>query len=78
MIALDKQAHFWAGAAIASTVTLYSTPLTGLGVAAIAALGKELFDLSGRGTPDIKDFLCTVAGAIVPLLPMALSQIISS
>ena len=68
---IDKQAHFWAGAAIASTVTLYTTPTIGLGIAVAAALAKELRDRAGFGTPDVMDFLATVAGAFV-VIPLVL------
>jgi hypothetical protein len=37
MVVLDKHLHFLAGAAIAATVTLYTTPV--LGLAAATALG---------------------------------------
>jgi hypothetical protein len=28
----------------------------------VAGIGKEVYDLSGRGTPDPLDFLCVVVG----------------
>jgi len=68
---LDKQAHFWAGMAIAATVTLYTGfPLLGLIVAVVAAALKEIFDSLGYGTPDKWDFVVTVLGAmaVLPLL----------
>ena len=44
---MDKQAHFFAGAAIASTVTLYGgNAVWGLGACVVAAIGKELYDAS--------------------------------
>lgn len=71
MIALDKQAHFWAGAGIAATATLYTgLPLFGFVVAVLAAAFKEVFDNFGFGTPDKRDFIATVLGGlvVVPLL----------
>ena len=67
---LDKQAHFLAGAAIASSVTLYTNPLIGLAACIAAGVGKELRDATGRGTPDIWDAVATVAGSVV-LLPLS-------
>ena len=68
---LDKQAHFLAGAAIAASVTLYLGPLLGIIACVITALTKELYDATGRGTPDIWDFIATVSGCVV-LLPLLL------
>ena len=68
---IDKQAHFWAGAAIAAIVALYTgAPLLGLAVGVIAGALKELRDRAGHGTPDIRDFLATAAGAcaVLPLI----------
>lgn len=69
-MALDKQAHFWAGAAIAATVALYASPAIGIAACVLAAAGKEVLDRAGYGTPDIKDFIATAAGSAVvfPLL----------
>lgn len=67
MIAFDKQAHFWAGAAIAASVALYINPAYGLVTGVLAGAAKELYDRTGRGTPDFKDFLATALGATVVL-----------
>lgn len=65
---IDKKAHLLAGMAIASTVTLYTgLPLVGFIVAVIIAAGKEGRDKLGYGTPDVKDFIVTVVGALVVL-----------
>ena len=67
-IPIDKQAHFFAGAAIASTIALYSgDAVWGLGACVVAAIGKELYDASGRGTPDVWDFVATALGGAVVL-----------
>ena len=67
-IPIDKQAHFFAGAAIASTITLYGDNAAwGLGACVVAAIGKELYDASGRGTPDVWDFVATALGGAVVL-----------
>tara|TARA_R110000850_G_C9826838_1_gene452953 strand:- start:651 stop:884 length:234 start_codon:yes stop_codon:yes gene_type:complete len=71
---LDKQAHFWAGAAIAASVTLYTNPLIGLAACIVVSIGKELRDATGRGTPDVWDAVATVAGAVV-ILPLLIGAI---
>lgn len=68
---LDKQAHFFAGAAIAATIALYLDPTLGLAAGILAGLSKELVDRMGYGTPDAKDFLATALGACV-VLPLIL------
>lgn len=64
---LDKQAHFFAGAAIAASVALYLGPMAGLAAGILAGALKEVRDRAGFGTPDIKDFIATAAGAAVVL-----------
>jgi len=71
MFAIDKQAHFLAGAAIAALCVAYGTPpMVSFVAASIVAGAKEIWDkVSGTGTPDIWDFAATVAGAatVLPL-----------
>ena len=63
---LDKQAHFWSGAAIAASVTLYTgLPWLGVFLCVFAGLLKEIYDSLGYGTPDRWDFVATSAGASV-------------
>lgn len=62
---LDKQAHFFAGAAIAATVALYLDPMLGLAAGILAGMVKEVVDRMGYGTPDIRDFIATAFGACV-------------
>ena len=64
---LDKQAHFFAGAAIASAVALYFDPLAGLAAGILAGALKEVRDRAGFGAPDFKDFIATALGAAVVL-----------
>lgn len=66
-MAIDKQAHFLAGAAIAATVALYADPIYGLAAGILAGLAKEIYDRAGYGTPDYKDFIATALGATVVL-----------
>lgn len=72
MMTLDKQAHFFAGAAISSVVALYLDPTLGLVSGILAGLLKEIYDRMGYGTPDLKDFIATALGAcvVLPLLFM--------
>lgn len=62
---IDKQAHFLAGAATAASVTLYTTPLWGLLACLFVAVGKEIWDATGRGTPDKWDAVATILGSVV-------------
>ena len=64
MIALDKQAHFFSGMALAFTVGLFSDPLWGFLAAMAAGIAKEAWDMSGRGTPDALDMMATLSGGI--------------
>lgn len=72
MIAIDKQAHFWAGAAIAATVALYTAnPMLAIASTVAVAVVKEVLDRLGMGTPDFLDFIATAAGSAV-VLPLML------
>ena len=67
MLAIDKQAHFWAGMAIASTLVVYDTAAWAAFVfTSMIAAGKEVWDkVSGTGTMDFWDFVATAVGAAV-------------
>ena len=71
MFALDKQAHFWAGMAIACFCVAYSTaPWAAFVFTVLVAAGKEVWDkVSGTGTMDFWDFVATTVGAaaVLPL-----------
>lgn len=64
-IRLDLQAHFWAGMAICLAVSLFLPPIFGLGVAVAASAAKEAWDYTGRGIPDIWDFVATTVGGLL-------------
>jgi hypothetical protein len=71
-IAIDKQLHIGAGAVVGAWGTLIPQDqkgikpfVFGIGASAIAGAGKEIVDLGGFGTPDIKDFGATVIGGII-------------
>lgn len=58
---LDKITHALAGAAIAAALLPWGVMPSLLAVL-VAAVGKELWDAHGHGTPDRIDALVTVAG----------------
>lgn len=69
--ARDKQLHFavsagiTAGGALGCASLTHDVPtsvLCGAGVGLTAGLGKELYDLTGRGTPSAADLAWDVAG----------------
>lgn len=65
IIPSDKAYHFVVGFLIAVVVGLYN-PAYGLGCAVVAGLGKEIRDkVSGKGTPELLDFIATVAGGLL-------------
>lgn len=61
MIQIDKITHALAGAAIAAALLPFGALLALLAVV-VAAVGKELWDSTGRGTPDRIDAMVTVLG----------------
>ena len=62
----DKITHTLAGAAIAAALLPWGIIPAVLAVV-VAAVGKELWDAQGRGTPDRIDALVTVAGGAAML-----------
>lgn len=70
MIAVDKIAHFCAGWAIAATAFIFvggwpAILLAAISGAAISGAAKELLDKrTGKGTPELADFLFTLEGGI--------------
>ena len=63
---LDKITHTLAGAAIAAALLPLGVIPALLSVV-VAAVGKELWDAQGHGTPDRIDALATVAGGAAML-----------
>ena len=71
-IAKDKQMHLGAGAVVGSWGYMIPAESKGwkpivfsIGSATVAGVGKELVDMGGFGTPDIKDLGATVIGGVV-------------
>ena len=63
-IPIDKIAHTLAGAAIAAALLPFGL-IPALMAVVIAAVGKELWDAQGHGTPDHIDALVTVIGGVL-------------
>lgn len=66
MISLDKAFHFIAGWAIAAT--FQSVPLVATALVGAAAVGKEIWDKRGHGTPELMDIVATLLGGIAGLV----------
>lgn len=67
-IPVDKMLHILLGAAMACV--LFPAISGGLAIAAVISLGalKEIWDSwSGKGTPEVWDFLVTVLGGLLAL-----------
>jgi hypothetical protein len=70
---IDKANHFIAGTLTYCLASLFFPPVAALIPVIIIGAAKEVYDkYSKKGTPDIIDFLYTVAGA----LPVLLTNII--
>ena len=67
----DKLKHLLAGLAIAIMAGLLFCPLVGLATAAVVGALKEIiWDwLLKKGTPELLDFVATVAGVAPPVIP---------
>ena len=73
IIPVDKANHFIAGTIIYCIASIFLTPVVALAPVVIIGATKEVYDkYSKKGTPDIIDFLYTIAGA----LPVLMTQII--
>lgn len=63
---LDKITHTLAGAAIAAALLPFGV-IPALLAVLVAAVGKELWDAQGHGTPDRIDALATILGGAAML-----------
>lgn len=61
----DKLKHFAAGFLITLVLGLLFNLWIGFFAGIIAGIAKELYDMTGRGTPDIQDAVVTAAGSSV-------------
>ncbi len=64
MIPIDKQAHFYSGAALCFAVGILAAPFYGFLAAVAAGVAKEVWDKAGNGTPDALDMMATLGGGI--------------
>ena len=73
-IQVDKQKHLLAGLALAIIAGLLFCPLIGLATAAVVGALKEIvWDwLLKKGTPELLDFVATVAGGAIGYLLLKL------
>lgn len=62
----DKLAHFLAGIAIAALLLPFGFAAAFVG-SLVAAVGKELWDAQGHGTPEKNDAIATVLGGVLLL-----------
>lgn len=63
---IDKITHTLAGASIAAALLPWGV-IPALLAVVVAAVGKEVWDAQGHGTPDHIDALATVAGGTAML-----------
>ena len=69
----DKANHFIYGCIIYFIASIYLTPIQAMGVVTLIASAKELYDYKTKiGTPEIKDVVWTIMGA----LPIFIKQVI--
>lgn len=73
---LDKITHTLAGAAIAAALLPFGV-IPALLAVVVAAVGKELWDAQGHGTPDRIDALVTVIGGVLMLGWLHLAPLIT-
>jgi len=64
MIPLDKQLHFYSGGMLAALAWPFGVVLALL-IVVVAAIGKEVRDSMGYGTPDAWDAVATILGGSV-------------
>lgn len=67
MLPLDKQLHFLVGALLASLAYPFGY-IASIVTVVLIAFGKEAWDATGRGTPDIWDAIVTIIGGAVILI----------
>lgn len=66
IVQLDKITHTLAGATIAAALLPFGV-IPALLAVLVAAVGKEVWDAQGHGTPDHIDALVTVIGGVLML-----------
>lgn len=76
IIPIDKITHTLAGAVIAAALLPLGV-IPALVAVIVAAVGKELWDAQGHGTPDRIDALVTVIGGVLMLSWLHLAPLIT-
>ena len=66
MIPADKLLHTLAGISVAAVVAPWGV-IPAAAAVLFAAIGKELYDRTGRGTPELLDAVATVGGGVALL-----------
>jgi len=62
---MDKVLHFVVGFVLSLlTKEVTGDSKTAVAVSAVISAGKEIYDLTGAGTPDILDFIAGLLGAL--------------
>lgn len=65
IIRQDLKKHFLAGVIITAAVSLIAGYFIGFMIAVLAGAAKEYYDqITGKGTPELVDWVATTAGAI--------------
>ena len=77
MIALDKQAHFFAGMAVMLAASLMLGWVFGLLAGIAVGILKEIKDYLGKGTPDHWDAIATALGAVAGALWYGLHNLVA-
>ncbi len=66
----DKRDHLMIGFSVAVIGSILFAPITGLLLAILAGVLKEVWDFSGRGTVEYADFIYTVIGGVTALVTL--------
>ena len=61
---IDKQAHFFSGAALCFTLSLFIPVVYSIVIVVVAGAAKEIWDSTGRGTVDFWDGVATGFGGV--------------
>tara|TARA_R110000868_G_scaffold358221_1_gene619720 strand:- start:1067 stop:1360 length:294 start_codon:yes stop_codon:yes gene_type:complete len=69
-LGIDKYYHYCVGQIIFTCCYVVGLSwVISLTVVAVIAAAKEIYDkVSGKGTPEVLDFIATVVGTLIPLL----------
>ncbi len=74
LLARDKQLHFFVGLVISIVFSYFLTPYFGIAAAIAAGIGKEVYDLTGRGCACHIDAIVTFVGCFAGVMLVVLLQ----